>query len=89
MPDLAESLESWNDTPTKAAIVDFVESVAKDVPEDDRIAVFDNDGTLWSEKPMPIELGFTLKRLAEMAHKDDSLVSASPGKRRPSRISSG
>ena len=80
MPDLAESLESWNDTPTKAAIVDFVESVAKDVPEDDRIAVFDNDGTLWCEKPMPIELGFILKRLAEMAEKDDSLRERQPWK---------
>ncbi len=37
------------------------------VPLADRIAVFDNDGTLWWEKPMPIELGFILVRLAEMA----------------------
>ena len=80
MPDLAESLESRNDTPTKAAIVDFVESVATGIPEDDRIAVFDNDGTLWSEKPMPIELGFILKRLAEMANKDDSLRERQPWK---------
>jgi hypothetical protein len=34
------------------------------VPPDERVAVFDNDGTLWCEKPMPIELGFILKRLA-------------------------
>ena len=37
------------------------------VPPAERIAVFDNDGTLWCEKPMPIELGFILTRLAEMA----------------------
>ena len=37
------------------------------MPPAERIAVFDNDGTLWCEKPMPIELGFILHRLAEMA----------------------
>jgi hypothetical protein len=52
------SLASWNDTPTRQAIVDFVEAATKDVPPDERVAVFDNDGTLWCEKPMPIELGF-------------------------------
>ena len=36
-------------------------------PPAERVAVFDNDGTLWCEKPMPIELGFLLKRMAEMA----------------------
>jgi hypothetical protein len=37
------------------------------VPSEERIATFDNDGTLWCEKPMPIELGFILERLADMA----------------------
>ena len=65
-------LASWHDTPTRAAIVDFVERVTTEggpdyVPPSERIAVFDNDGTLWCEKPMPIELGFILRRLAEMA----------------------
>ena len=59
------ALPSWNDTATRSSIVEFVESV--DVPPEERIAVFDNDGTLWSEKPMPVELGFILERLAEMA----------------------
>jgi phosphoglycolate phosphatase-like HAD superfamily hydrolase len=45
-----------------------------------RIAVFDNDGTLWSEKPMPIELGFILRRLAEMAEQDTSLREQQPWK---------
>ena len=68
----AEHLTSWHDTPTRAAIVDFVERVTTEggpdyVPPAERIAVFDNDGTLWCEKPMPIELGFILMRLAEMA----------------------
>ena len=56
----------------QTAIVDFVERVTTEggpdyVPPAERIAVYDNDGTLWCEKPMPIELGFILRRLAEMA----------------------
>jgi phosphoserine phosphatase len=74
---VADQLPSWNDTATRRAIVEFVESVA-DLPEEERIAVFDNDGTLWCEKPMPIELGFILQRLAEMAELDESLRGRQP-----------
>jgi phosphoserine phosphatase len=74
---MAGHLPSWNDTATRQAIVAFVESAA-DVPEEERIAVFDNDGTLWCEKPMPIELGFILRRLAEMAEQDETLRSRQP-----------
>jgi len=63
-------LPSWNDTPTRAAIVDFVERVSRDgspdfVPEPERIAVFDNDGTLWPEKPIPIQLDYTLFHMGQ------------------------
>ena len=79
------SLESWNDTETTSAVVDFVERVTREggpdyVPPPERIAVFDNDGTLWSEKPMPIELGFILQRLAEMCETDSSLHDRQPWK---------
>jgi hypothetical protein len=52
---MAHQLASWNDTPTGAAIVDFVARVSNeggpdDVPPSERIATFDNDGTLWCEK---------------------------------------
>ena len=50
------------------------------MPPAERIAVFDNDGTLWCEKPMPVELGFILKRLAEMAEADASLREVSRGR---------
>ncbi len=73
-------LPSWNDTPTRQAIIEFVERVARDVPVEERIAVFDNDGTLWCEQPMPIELGFILERLAAMADKDDALKERQPWK---------
>jgi 3-dehydroquinate synthase class II len=60
-------LALWNDTPTRRAIVDFVQAVSTEgspgfVVPAERVAVFDNDGTLWSEKPVPIQLDFTLFR---------------------------
>jgi phosphoserine phosphatase len=78
-------LNSWNDTPTRAAIVSFVETVTADgepgfVPPEQRIATFDNDGTLWCEQPMPVELGFILERMAEMAAADPALRREQPWK---------
>jgi phosphoserine phosphatase len=65
--------------------VEFVEGVTREdsadyLPVAERIAVFDNDGTLWCEKPMPIELGFILGRFAEMADKDATLRDRQPWK---------
>ena len=74
----SEQLGSWNDTPTRAALVAFAETAAQTVPPEERVAVFDNDGTLWCEKPMPIELGFILQRLAAMAERDESLRGKQP-----------
>jgi phosphoserine phosphatase len=79
------ALPSWNDGPTKQAIVDFVERVTREggaeyIAPAERVAVFDNDGTLWCEKPMPVELGFILERLAEMAEQDESLRERQPWK---------
>jgi phosphoserine phosphatase len=78
-------LTSWNDGAAKAAIMEFVERVTAAggedyVPPSDRIAVFDNDGTLWCEKPMPIELGFILARFVEMAQADEALREKQPWK---------
>jgi phosphoglycolate phosphatase-like HAD superfamily hydrolase len=68
----ADVLRSWNDGSAKQAIVDFVGRVTRDggpdfVPVPERIAVFDNDGTLWAEKPMPVQLHFTFDRVTAMA----------------------
>jgi phosphoserine phosphatase len=68
-------LASWNDTATRAAIEEFVARA----PEP-RVAVFDNDGTLWCEKPMPIQLDFILRRWGVMAEHDTSLRSRQPWK---------
>ncbi|MFN8518932.1 MAG: HAD family hydrolase [Chloroflexota bacterium] len=77
-------LESWNETPTKAAITGFVRAATERgpgfVPVEERIATFDNDGTLWTEKPMPIELMFVLRRWVEMADADPSLRDRQPWK---------
>jgi phosphoserine phosphatase len=75
-----ETLGSWRDGAAKQAVVDFVEDVSRSIPEEERVAVFDNDGTLWCEKPMPIELGFVLERLAEMADSDPALRVRQPWK---------
>ena len=74
------ALTSWRDGPAKRAILEFVASVADRVPAEDRVAVFDNDGTLWCEKPMPIQLDFILRRFVEMAGTDASLRERQPWK---------
>lgn len=76
----ADPLPSWNNTPTKAAIIAFVDNVtdpasADFVPVAERIAVFDNDGTLWAEQPMYFQVLFALDRFREMAAADPSLAS--------------
>ncbi|MFM0390381.1 HAD family hydrolase [Paraburkholderia phytofirmans] len=68
----AAALASWNDTKTKRSIVDFVTLVttpeSKDfIPRADRIAVFDNDGTLWPEQPASVQLVFALQRVKTVA----------------------
>jgi hypothetical protein len=64
----ADPLPSWNDTATKKAIVAFVEKITKEgspdfVPMAERIATFDNDGTLWAEQPMYFQFLFALDRV--------------------------
>ena len=67
-----DPLPSWNEGPTKKAIIDFVSQVTKEggpnfVPEGDRIATFDNDGTLWVEQPNYTEAIFALDQVVQMA----------------------
>lgn len=68
----ADPLPSWNNGPAKQSILTFVEKVSKPgspdfVPVPERIAVFDNDGTLWCEKPVPVQLYFALDRVKALA----------------------
>jgi phosphoglycolate phosphatase-like HAD superfamily hydrolase len=69
---IIDTLPSWNDAPTKKAIFTFVERVTKQgspefVPEAERIATFDNDGTLWAEQPIYFQLAFALDRVQALA----------------------
>src|ERR1700730_3878361 len=78
-------LDTWNDGETKSAIVDFVRRVTTEggpdyVEPSLRVAVFDNDGTLWCEKPAYIQLDFLVPRLAEQAAADTSLREKQPYK---------
>jgi phosphoserine phosphatase len=67
-----DALPSWNDGTAKQSIVDFVTAVTREgapefVPVPQRIATFDNDGTLWCEQPLPVQLFFALDRVKAMA----------------------
>jgi phosphoserine phosphatase len=78
---MAGVLASWNDGAARQAVVDFAEStMSAGVPADERVAVFDNDGTLWCEKPMPIQADFILRRLSQMAQADPQLRGRQPWK---------
>ncbi len=76
------NLSLWEDTSPKKTIIDFVAKVTNPsgpdyVPPEERIATFDNDGTLWCERPLP-QGAFIMQRLAEMAEKDPSLRKTQP-----------
>jgi phosphoserine phosphatase len=68
----ADPLPSWNDGPAKRSIIAFVEKVTNPnspdfVPIPERIATFDNDGTLWSEQPVPVQFYFVADRVRTLA----------------------
>lgn len=72
---LAADLPSWNDGAAKTAIIDFVTGVSAEggndfVPPEERIAVFDNDGTLWSEQPVYFQFLFAMDRAQQLAEAD-------------------
>lgn len=80
-PVFADPLPSWNDTDAKTAIIEFVEGVANPdgdsfVPVADRIAVFDNDGTLWSEQPAYFQALYALDVLREKSDEDPSILTS-------------
>ncbi|HEY4097144.1 MAG TPA: HAD family hydrolase [Baekduia sp.] len=73
------ALASWRAGPAREAITAFVAGVvAEGVPVEDRVAVFDNDGTLWCEQPVPIQMDFILSRFVELTEADPSLRKRQP-----------
>jgi len=86
VPALAQTdpLPSWNEGAAKTAILDFVKRTTTEgpdfVPVDERIATFDNDGTLWSEQPMYFQVMFALDRVKELAKANPALAQTEPYK---------
>lgn len=81
---MAEVLPSWRDTAIRQRIIDFVERVSGDgadaLPAEERVAVFDNDGTLWIEKPMITQLAYVIQKWAAAAAADPTLAEKQPYK---------
>ncbi|AEI95974.1 HAD family hydrolase [Roseobacter litoralis] len=80
-PALSDPLPSWGSTENKSTIISFVESVTDPTSPDyvtpaDRIAVFDNDGTLWGEQPVYFQLIYALDRLKTKAEADPSILTS-------------
>jgi len=80
----SELLPSWSEGDAKSVVLEFVESVsrvgASYVPPEDRIATFDNDGTLWCEKPQYVEADFVFRRWKQMAQADPAKAKEQPYK---------
>ena len=79
----SDSLDSWNEGPAKAAILDFVRATtdpsSKDfVPPEDRVATFDQDGTLWVEHPLYTQALFALDRIRALAPQHPEWQSQEP-----------
>ncbi|WP_424833599.1 HAD family hydrolase [Ruegeria sp.] len=77
----ADPLPSWTDSESKDRIISFVEAVSDPAHTDyvtpsERIAVFDNDGTLWAEQPVYFQFIFAMDRLADLAEQDPSILTS-------------
>jgi len=72
------ALSSWRQTATRRAIEAFVAETERSVPAAERVAVFDNDGTLWTEKPMPTQLHYIVQGWRAAAEADPSLAERQP-----------
>ncbi len=82
---MSTQLESWNNGATKSSIMEFVTKVTTEkdpdyLPPTDRIATFDNDGTLWVEVPAPPQSDSQIRKWIKEAHEDPSLASKEPYK---------
>jgi len=77
-------LKSWNNGSIKNSIVDFLRSTVEDgsdyIKPEDRIATFDNDGTLWVERPIPVQADFMFHSFKKSAQQDPSLACQQPYK---------
>lgn len=80
-----DPLPAWNDGPSKKAIIHFVQETTRAgssqfIPKEERVAVFDNDGTLWSEQPIYVQLAFTIDRIKALAPQNPQWKTQQPYK---------
>ena len=80
-----DPLPAWNDGPSKKAIIRFVQETTQPnskqfIPPEERIAVFDNDGTLWSEQPIYVQIAFTIDRIKTLAPQNPQWKTQQPFK---------
>src|SRR5262245_7044757 len=80
-----DPLPSWNNDAARRSIIDFVDKVTKPggadfVPVNERIATFDNDGTLWSEQPIYFQFAFALDRVKQLAPRHPEWKTTQPFK---------
>ena len=78
-------LSSWNDTPTRQSILDFItqtsdKNTPEYIPPAERIAAFDNDGTLWVEQPAPAQTGLLIDKLVQLVKSNPALAAEEPYK---------
>jgi phosphoglycolate phosphatase-like HAD superfamily hydrolase len=81
--NVSDPLPSWNESDAKRTILEFVNAVTDEagpdhVPPSARVAVFDNDGTLWPEQPLYIQLAFALDRVKQLAPEHPEWTSTQP-----------
>ena len=78
-----DPLPSWRDGAARTAIIDFVDRTtdpnnADFLPEVDRVAVFDNDGTLWAEQPIYFQFDFAIERMRDLVDENPELATREP-----------
>ena len=78
-------LISWNDSASRKSIIDLVDSITKEgspdfVPIEDRVATFDNDGTLWCEQPLQVQFFYVIDRIKEIAELNPEMKNTQPFK---------
>lgn len=80
-----DPLPAWNDGPAKKAIIRFIQETTQPnstqfIPPEERIAVFDNDGTLWSEQPIYVQIAFAIDRVKALAPQNPQWMMQQPFK---------
>ncbi|MGL5772175.1 MAG: hypothetical protein ACRCX1_05275 [Bacteroidales bacterium] len=72
--DKKDPLPSWNDTQIKSQLIDYVKNAKSNIPKDDRVAVFDMDGTIACEAPLWFEMAIAVQGMVDQLKQDSTLI---------------